>query len=190
MKRRPTTIELSSKANKDDFRRMKSVLSCVSNDPTRPVLHHVLVEAGEESIQIIATDGRRLRSDRFDMEVSPGLYEIKANTARGIYLVKSRSRMTFPNHRQVIPSLKPKNTHQLTGRGRKFVLWASAALGCRLDPALIELAEDEPATLYIQKQGPGLSPAVVQNDQTTLVVMPTRCTEDWAREVEEIRKAA
>ena len=192
MKRRPTTIELNSKENKEDFRRMKSVISCTSKDPTRPVLHHVLVETGEdeETIQVTATDGRRLRTDRFDMEASPGVYEIKASTGRSIYLVKSRQKLKFPDHRQVLPSLKKKDAYQLNGRGHKFVLWASAGLGCRIDPALIELGDDEPATLYIQKKAPDLSPAVVQNNQTTLVVMPTRCTESWAIELDEIRKAA
>ncbi len=90
----------------------------------------------------------------------------------------------------MLPSLKPKDVHALKGRGPHFVLWASAALGCRLDPALIELGDNEAVTLYIQKKGAGLSPAVVQNDQTTLVVMPTRCTESWAREIDELRAAA
>ena len=192
MKRRPTTIELRNKENKDDFRRMKSVINCASKDPTRPVLHHVLIETGkdEETIQVTATDGRRLRTDHFDFEASPGTYEIKACSTKGIYLVKSKQKLKFPDHRQVLPSLRAKDVHQLTGRGNKFVLWASAALGCRIDPALIEFAEDVSATLYIQKKSPELSPAVVQNDQTTLVVMPTRCTESWAQELETLRKAA
>jgi len=153
MKRRKTVIEFHSKTDRADFQRMRSLLTCLSTDATRPVLHNVLVETVEDGVQLTATDGKRLRSDRFDLDVSPGLYALK-------------------------------------GTGSRFVLWASAALGCRLDPSVIALADHEAVMLYIQKDRPELSPAVLQNDRTTVVVMPFRVTEPWVHELEEIRKAA
>ncbi len=98
--------------------------------------------------------------------------------------------MKFPNHKQVIPSLKPKDAYFLKGTGSRFVLWASAALGCRLDPSMIALADHEKVTLYIQKDRPELSPAVLQNDRTTVVVIPYRVTEPWVRELDALKKAA
>ncbi len=190
MKRRRTVIELHSKLHRSDFLRMRSLLSCLSSDATRPILHYVQVETNEDGVTATATDGKRLRSDRFSIEASPGLYEVKANTARGVFLTKSRSQMTFPNHKQVIPSLKPRDTYMLKGTGSRFVLWASAALGCRIDPSMIALSDHEAVTLYIQKDRPELSPAVLQNDCTTVVVMPFRVTEPWARELDELRRAA
>ena len=190
MKRRTTVIELHSKLHSRDFPRMRTLLRCVSSDATRPILHYVQVETDEDGVKITATDGKRLRSDRFSIEASPGLYEIKANTARGVFLTKSRSQMKFPNHKQVIPSLKPKDAYILKGVGSRFVLWASAALGCRLDPSMIALADHEAVTLYIQKDCPELYPAVLQNDRTTVIVMPFRVTEPWVRELDELRKAA
>jgi hypothetical protein len=191
MKRKPTIIELTNTADtKADFLRLRTLLGCVSGDATRPVLHNVEVESEDGLVTLTATDGTRLRRDTFKIEASPGVYEIKANTGRMIYLVKSRKRLRYPNHRQVVPSLKPKDTYQLKGKGSRFVLWAASTFGCRLDPALIPLRDDESVTLFIQKKSPGLSPAVLQNDTTMVVVMPTRCTDSWVREIEELKVAA
>jgi hypothetical protein len=191
MKRKPNIIELTNtKDGKADFLRLRTLLTCVSNDATRPILHNVEVEAGEDSVTVTATDGKRLRRDCFKIEASPGVYEVKANTGRMIYLVKSRKRQKFPNHKQVVPSLKPKDTYVLKGAGSRFVLWASSTFGCRLDPALIALRDNESVTLYLQKKRPDLNPAVMQNDTTTVVVMPTRVTESWALEIEGMKKAA
>ena len=184
------TIELNSKKDRYEFRRMKAVTACVSTDPTREAIQNVRVEKDGEGILVIGTDGRRLRADHFDIEVTPGTYEVKARTASTLFLVKSRSRLKFPDWRQVIPSVKPKDAHAFQGMGKRFVLWACAGLGCYIDPALVELRDDEGITLYIQKKGPGLSPALLKNETTTLVLMPIRCTESWAREIEGLRKAA
>jgi len=190
MKRKRTVIELHSKTDRADFQRMRTLLTCLSTDATRPVLHNVLVETVEDGVQLTATDGKRLRSDRFELDVSPGLYEVKANAGRGVFLTKSRSQMKFPNHKQVIPSLKPKDAYTLNGTGSRFVLWASAALGCRLDPSVIALADHEAVMLYIQKDRPELSPAVLQNDRTTVVVMPFRVTEPWVQQLDQLKNAA
>jgi hypothetical protein len=67
------------------------------------------------------------------------------------------------------------------------VLWAASALGCYLDPKLLEVAEDEVVTLYIQKRAPHLSPALVKNKTTTLVVMPINPDGAWLRQIEAIK---
>jgi len=191
-KRLKRTIELNpTKQTRIDFQRMRSVLACVSTKPDRPVLHHVLVEPSEEEgfIQITATDGKRLRSDSFEMQAAPGCYEIKANTARGIYLIRSRKKLNYPNYRQVIPSLEPKDAFTLRGAGKQFVIWASSALGCLLDSELIAVRDDELVTLSIQKNKPERSPAVLKNNKTLFVLMPTQVDDTWHRELETMRVA-
>jgi len=184
------TIELNSKADKPEFRRMKALLTCVSTDPTREAIRYARVEKDDDGILVIGTDGRRLRSDHFDMETIPGNYEIKANTAKSIFLTKSKSRLKFPNWRQVIPSTNSKDAYALKGMGKRFVLWVTAGLGCYIDPELLAIRDDEGVTLYIQKDRPDLSPALLKNDTTTMVVMPIRVTEDWGRQLDAIRQAA
>jgi hypothetical protein len=182
------TIEVTKeKHNKADFARLRSVLACASHDPARYVISKVKVEKHEEGITIIATDGRRLRCDRFDMEAEPGLYDIKVNTARTVFLTMCKEELVFPNHRQVIPRHGKDDAYALQGTGGSFVQWATSALGCYLDPALIELGEDEEVTLYIQKHDPCLSPALLVNDTTTLVIMPIRMDSEWVGQIEEIR---
>ncbi len=191
-KRLKHTLELTNtQQTKADFLRMRSVLACVSSQPEREALHRVLVEAGEEeeTIQITGTDGKRLRSDSFEMEAAPGCYDIKANTAKSIYLVRSRKKLNYPNYRQVIPSLEAKDTFTLRGAGKQFVIWASSALGCLLDSELIALRDEEMMTLSIQKDKPALSPAVLKNETTLFVLMPTRVDAAWHRELEGMRTA-
>jgi hypothetical protein len=165
------TIEMTRTIG-TDFHRMKSVLACASKDPTRLVINKVLVKKEAAGITVTATDGRRLRIDHFDLEAAAGIYDIKVNSGSGVFLMRNKERLTFPNTNQVIPSLDPQDACALTGMGRRFVLWASAAQGCMINPELIALEDDEKVTLYVQKQRPDLSPAVVKNQKTTLVVMP------------------
>jgi hypothetical protein len=182
------TIEITSKgAGKKDFVRLKSVIACVSKDPTRAAINLVQVEAAKGGIVVTATDGRRLRSDRFKFKAEPGLYKIKTCNARTVFLVQSRDKMVFPNYGQVIPLHGKQNAYSLDGRGKKFVLWAASALGCYLDPKLVAVGEDEAVTLHIQKNAPHLSPVLVKNKTTTLVVMPITPNEPWTRELEAIK---
>ena len=194
MKRKKTLIEFTStRETRSDFNRLRSLLMCVSDDPTRKALHQVLVESieDEEGMMILtATDGRRLRSDRFELDASPGTYEIIANTAKGAYLAKSRKKVNYPNHRQVIPSTSPESTHCLKGTGKNFVVWAASALGCMLDVKLLAIREDEEVTLSIQKEQPNLSPVVLKNEKTTFVLMPVRPEAPWVHELESLRQAA
>jgi len=186
-----TIIEMqNTKASRYEFLRLKSVLSCASTDPTREVIRHVSVEPEDEGIRIIATDGRRLRADSFDLQAQAGLYEIKVQSAAQIFLVKAATQLKFPNWRQVLPSLKPEDAHAFKGCGRNFILWITAGLGCLLTPELIALRDEEEITLYIQKQGPGMQPAVMQNDTTIFVQMPIRETDSWYEQIDRIRKAA
>ncbi len=181
------TLELTNdKHTRADFARLRSVLACASKDSTRHVITKVLVEQHEDGITVIATDGRRLRTDRFSLEAEPGIYDIKVNTARTVFLTMSDEDLVFPNHRQVIPRHGKDDTYALEGTGKRFAQWATSALGCYLDPSLIELGSDEPVTLHVQKNDPGMSPALLMNDTTTLVVMPIRIDRDWAQQVEQI----
>ena len=142
------TIEITNKnPMKKMFARMKSVLACASKDPTRPVINKVLVEKNGDTLTITATDGTRLRSDRFKIKAEPGLYDIKSCNAKGLFMAKSEEGLVYPNHRQVIPSAQKEHAYSLTGKGPHFVLWAASALGCYIDPKLIALADDEPVTL-------------------------------------------
>jgi hypothetical protein len=184
------TIELTKdRYNRADFDRLRSALACASKDSTRRAITRVLVESDEEGITIIATDGRRLRTDRFNLEVTAGLYEIKLNTGKRVFLSESSEEGGFPNHRQVVPSSAPEHAYALRGTGKQFVLWATSALGCWLDPKLVELGEDEKVSLFIQRDTPELSPVLLVNDTTTLVVMPIQVDQPWVREIEAIRSA-
>jgi hypothetical protein len=173
--------------NRAIFDRLRSVLACASKDSTRRAITRVLVEKNEEGVTVIATDGRRLRTDRFNLEVTAGLYEIKLNTGKRVFLSESAEEGGFPNHRQVIPSSHHEHAYALRGTGKQFVLWATAALGCWLDPKLVELGEDEKVSLFIQRDTPELSPVLLVNDTTTLVVMPIQVDQPWVREIEAIR---
>jgi hypothetical protein len=180
------TIEVTKeKHNHADFARLRSVLACASKDPARYAISKVLVETSDEGITVIATDGKRLRTDRFSLEAEAGLYDVKVNSAKTVFLSQCEEELVFPNHRQVIPRSGKDDAYALEGTGKRFVLWATSALGCYLDPKLVELSDDEEVTLHIRKDAPGMSPALLVNDTTTLVVMPIRV--DWAQEVEDIR---
>lgn len=181
---------IRTKSNAGDFRRLKKLLECASTDPTRDVIRSISAEKEEDSIRLIATDGRRLRADLFEIEAVPGLYEIKANTGQLIFLSKSSSRMKFPDWRKVLPSLDGKTAHEFKGSGRNFITWVTAGLGCLIDPELIALGEDEEITLYLQKERPDQHPAVMQNATTLFVQMPIRATEPWCQQIRQIRKAA
>jgi hypothetical protein len=182
------TIEVSKdKYNRTDFARLRSVLACTSKDASRHVINKVLVEAAEEGITVIATDGKRLRTDRFSLEAEPGIYDIKINSAKTVFLSQCEEELVFPNHRQMVPASDAEHAYELHGTGKRFAMWATSALGCYLDPDLIELGEDEEVTLHIRKDAPGMSPALFRNDTTTLVVMPIRVDRERAQEVEDIR---
>lgn len=182
------TIEIKSKGmKKEDFARLKSVIACTTKDPTRPALNKVLVESDEEGVTFTATDGKRLRSDRFAINAEPGLYDVKMCNAKLILMMQSTEKLNYPTYGQVIPAHGKREAYSLNGRGKKFVLWAASALGCYLDPQLVEIGEDEEVTLYLQKKSPHLSPALVQNKTTTLVVMPMNLTESWTSELEAIK---
>ena len=182
------TIEIKSKGmKKEDFARLKSVMACASKDSTRPAINRVLVESTQGGITVIATDGKRLRMDRFKFKAEPGLYEVKSCNAKSVFMVQSSEKLAYPTYGQVIPEHGKRAAYSLEGRGKKFVLWAASALGCYLDPKLVEIGADEEVTLYIQKNRPHLSPALVQNKTTTLVVMPITPNEPWASELESIK---
>jgi hypothetical protein len=181
------TIELNNdKHTRADFARLKSVLACASKDSTRHAITKVLVEQDGDGIAITGTDGRRLRRDRFNMEAEPGLYDIKVNSAKAFFLVKSDEELVYPNYRQAIPRDGKDDAYALEGRGSQFVLRATAGLGCWIDPKLVELGEDESVTLYLQKADLSISPVLVKNDATTLVVMPMRLDQYWIQQVEAI----
>lgn len=182
------TIEMNRSA-RTDFERMKSVLACASKDPTRYAITKVLIKREAQGITVTATDGRRLRIDHFMIDAVPGVYDIKVNSGSAVFLMKNREKLTFPKTEQVIPSLDPVDAYALEGTGGRFVLWASSALGCLIDPELIALGDHEKVTLYIQRKSPDISPAVMKNEQTLLVIMPYRVTEQWGQQLEEFRTA-
>lgn len=182
------TIEMT-RTNRIDFQRMKLLLACASKDPTRMILNKVLVKKAAAGVTITATDGRRMRIDHFDIEAAAGIYDIKVNSGSGIFLMRNKERLTFPKTEQVIPSLDPHDAYALKGMGKRFVIWASAAQGCMINPELIALNDDEGVTLYVQKKRPDISAAVVKNAETTLVLMPFTVTEPWRMELETIRTA-
>ncbi|VGO13401.1 hypothetical protein PDESU_01958 [Pontiella desulfatans] len=183
-------IELNNnKHTKPDFTGLKSVLACTSKDPTRHVLSKVLIETdGDDGITITATDGRRMRSDRFNLEAEPGLYDIKVNSAKAIFLTRCQEELTFPSYRQVIPNHTDDAAYTLNGNGKQFVLRACAGLGCWVDPKLVQLGDDEAVTLHIQKIDPKRSPVLVTNETTTLVVMPMMLDHYWIQQLEAIQQ--
>jgi len=182
-----SSIELT-KAH-PDFHRLKAVLVCASKDQSRFAITKVLVKKETAGVTITATDGRRLRIDRFDIETAAGVYDIKTNSAGSIFLMRNKEKLTFPKTDQVIPSMDPNDAYALKGTGKRFVIWSTSALGCMLDPELIALNDDEGVTLYVQKKRPEISAALMKNDETTLVIMPYHVTEQWGQELEQIRMA-
>ena len=134
-----------------------------------------------------ATDGRRLRRDRFALEAEAGLYDIKVNSAKAIFLTPCEEELTFPDYRPVIPNRTTDSAYALDGIGKAFVLRATAGLGCYVDPKLVELSDVEGVTLFIQKNNPAIGPVLARNADTTFVVMPLRLDQPWVREVEAIR---
>jgi hypothetical protein len=182
------TIELLNGRNtKREFARMRSVLACASKDSTRHAITKVLVEQDGDGIAITGTDGRRLRRDRFNMEAEPGLYDIKVNSAKAVFLVKSGEELVFPNYRQAIPRDGKDDAYALEGRGSQFMLRATAGLGCWVDPKLVELGDDEAVTLYLQKADPSVGPVLARNADTTFVVMPIRLDQPWIAELAAIQ---
>ena len=131
------TIEIINTPKcKADFARMKSVVTCASKDSTRPAINLVQVETVKGGITITATDGKRLRSDKFKLKAEPGLYEIKTSNAKVVFLAESNEKLAYPTYEQVIPAHGKRAAYSLSGKGKKFVLWAASALGCYRPPLL------------------------------------------------------
>ncbi len=182
------TIDITSHGSmKRDFSRMKAVLACVSKDPARLAINKVRVEKEGDGIIVTATDGTRLRSDRFHIEAEAGLYDIKTCNAKAIFMAQSNEGLVYPNHRQAFPATDPQHAYALDGKGPRFVLWAAAALGCYVDPRLVALGEDEAVTLHVQKAHPNLSPMLAKNKSTTLVVMTFRMDSRLSSQIEAIQ---
>jgi hypothetical protein len=183
------TLELiKDRHNRADFDRLRLTLACASKDSTRDVITRVLVETNEDGVTITATDGRRMRSDRFLIEAEAGIYDIKVNSGKLVMLTKCSEELVYPNYRQVIPNSEPENAYALHGTGKQFVLWATSALGCYLDQKLVEVGDDETLTLYINKVDPLRHPVLLVNDSTSMVVMPFTVDSTWSREVEAIKQ--
>lgn len=180
------TIEMT-RSNRTDFERMKAVLACASKDQTRYPITKVLVRKVAAGVTVTATDGRRLRIDHFMIEAAAGIYDIKVNSGSGIFLMKNREKLTFPKTDQIVPSLDPMDAYALEGTGGRFVLWASSALGCLINPELIVIGDHEKVTLHIQRKSPHLYPVVLKNDRTVFVLMPLTVKEPWMQQLEEIR---
>jgi hypothetical protein len=183
------TIELTKdRYNRADFDRLRSALACASKDSTRHAITKVLVEKDEDGITVIATDGRRLRTDRFNLEVEAGIYDIKVNTGKTVFLSECTEELVFPNYRQVIPAVEEEQAYRLKGTGKNFVLRACSVLLCWLDPKLVELDEDEDVELFVQRSKPSLGAVMARNGTTTLVVMPLRLDQPWIRDLEAIQR--
>ena len=86
------------------FARMRAVTACASKDSTRPAINLVQVETVKGGIIITATDGKRLRSDKFKIKAEPGLYEIKTPNAKIVFLAESKDKLVYPTYEQVIPA--------------------------------------------------------------------------------------
>lgn len=101
-----------------------------SDDETRYVLNHVLVERDEENdliTRIIATDGRRLHvhtydagmfdDDICDEMLEPGLYEVVAKSGKQIVIArKDDEEQEYPNWRQVTTDYEPQHTHAVNAQ--------------------------------------------------------------------------
>jgi hypothetical protein len=184
------TMEIkNTKHNRSAFARLRAVLACAAKDESRAAIAgRVLIEKDEDGIAVTATDGRRLRQDRFELEAEPGVFTIKVNTNKTIFLAKAEDDLSFPNYRQVIPSVEEERAYRLQGTGKNFVLRACAGLLCWLDPKLVELGEDEDVDLFVQRSNPSLGTVLARNDVTTLVVMPLRLDQPWIRDLEAIQR--
>lgn len=171
-----------------DFQRMRCVLSCAGGSQGRAVLRKVKVESFKGGIALLASDGVCLRKDRFAMRATPGLYDIQTNSAKVIRLEPCKEALKFPDYRKAIPSCDKRDAYAVSGKGSRFVMWAAAALGCYVDPMLMALGDEENVEVFIQKNKSGLSPLVVRNERSMLVVMPVRLDDDVAAKLERFQR--
>ena len=157
-----------------DFYRMRCVLACVGKDRMRPELLRVLVEKAKGGVTVVGCDGTRLRRDFFTMRAEPGLYEVRTNTSKTIYLEPSTVLVRYPDYRKVVPKCDGRDVYAISGKGSRFVMWVGAALGCYVDPKLMALGDDEMVDVVIQKADARTSPVLIQNDKSLLIVMPMK----------------
>ncbi|MFA5687811.1 MAG: hypothetical protein WC959_01465 [Kiritimatiellales bacterium] len=183
-------IELSSKTHKQDFQRLRAVVSCVSTDIKRMELNCVHVTKEENGILVTAVDGVRLRSDRFLLKTSPGAYGVKINNTQRIVLVKLSGKVKCPEWRRVVPSTEKADAYAIEGIGKHSAVWASAALGYMLNPAMVALTDEEKATLLVPRDKSSRSPVVLKNEKTLYLQMPVRVNEKWIQTVEQIKSKA
>ena len=166
-----------------DFLRLRCVLACIGKDPVRLVLNKVLVEEVRGGVTIVASDGARLRRDRFAMRAAPGLYDIRTNTTKAIRLEPCREPLKFPDYKKAIPSCGEKSAYVVSGTGSRFVMWAASALGCCVDPKLMALGDEEKVEVFLQKNKTGMSPVVARNSKSLLVIMPVQLDDGVAEKL-------
>ena len=110
-----------------DFYRMRCVLACVGKDRMRPELLRVLVEKAKGGVTVVGCDGTRLRRDFFTMRAEPGLYGVRTNTSKTIYLEPSTVLVRYPDYRKVVPKCDGRDVYAISGKGSRFVMWVGAA---------------------------------------------------------------
>lgn len=107
------------------FKGLLWVAAARSNDETRYVLNHILVEREDLITRIVATDGRRLHvhtydaglfdSDICDDMLEAGLYEFIAKTKSALVVAKAEdTSLSYPNWRQVVPDYSPEHSAMVT----------------------------------------------------------------------------
>lgn len=102
------------------FRPLLWVSAAKSDDDTRFILNHLLVERDGLKCNVVATDGRRLHVAEFDPGMfdddidmlEQGLYEVIAKSSKFIIVSKSDVEGTYPDWRKIFPQTFPPHRNE------------------------------------------------------------------------------
>ena len=181
------------------FKGLLWVSTARSDDETRYVLQHILVEREGLLTRLVATDGKRLHLHEYDAGLfeddicedmlEPGLYELVAKSKSALVVARCEDdSLRYPHWRQVIPDYSPQHSAMVTAQ---TVGIFSAKTGVLLAVDYIQLAcgfgcggESNITVTYGQECKGGAF--VVKHDLGKAIVMPIK----WGDEDAEDEKAA
>lgn len=172
--------------------------SARSDDETRYVLNHVLVERDPDNdliTRIVATDGRRLHvhtydaglfdDDLCDQMIEPGLWVVVAKSGKQIVIARSDEELTFPNWSIIVPDYEPTRTAAVNAQTVSIVsartgnIYAVDFLrqacgfgaGAKSDTVHITYGSESPT-----------APMVIDHELGRAIVMPIRLDDEEAED--------
>jgi hypothetical protein len=172
--------------------------SARSEDETRHVLNHLLVERDPENdliTRIVATDGRRLHihtydaglfdDDLCDQMLEPGLWVVVAKSAKQIVITRSDEDLTYPDWGRVNPDHNPTRTAAVNAQTVGIV---SALTGniyavdfMRQACGFGAGAKSETVHITYGSESP-TSPMVIEHELGRALLMPIRLDDEEAED--------